>query len=153
MHCRWMGVACGVWRRSSISIYSGTWSRRCTAGCRAFLSARTVCCHIIGHLETMHDSYLPTCLMRALPMIHQRTRTVRPTDLNRACCGSVHLPVCHPAAHDWYSPAHHSSCMRALLRRGLSSRGGSGVLVFKPLVVVVVLVGGFWDFGLSSAYS
>ena len=34
----------------------------------------TVCFHIIGNLETMHDWDLPTFLMDALPIIWKRTR-------------------------------------------------------------------------------
>ena len=31
----------------------------------------------IGNLEVMHDRYLPTVLMRALPIIWERTRRMR----------------------------------------------------------------------------
>ena len=46
---------------------------RPSLSCVYILSYRTVCLHIIGKLETMHYWYVPTFLMRTLPIICKRT--------------------------------------------------------------------------------
>ena len=73
------------------------------------LPSRTVCLHVIGNLETMHDSYLPTLLMSTLPIICKRTRTRHVwqgrSDFCTMLCRLCHCVFDHQAGKMWLADA------------------------------------------------